>query len=174
MPKSIRHVWTHLGLGLDWISSLQNTPYSDSKVHDAYMWPTWGRQDSGVLHVGPMNLAIRVGSAAFNPMSVQNQITTWSLFIWLSLPVKMILCRWYLHAMHYFGNSTTRHVRSTGQLAYNRACVYRVYVCVGSFSWKGCVRECIDNNRSINRPDVVKLTYELSTMSGWQQPIQFR
>ena len=31
----------------------------DSKVHGAYMGPTWGRQDPGGLHVGPMNLAIR-------------------------------------------------------------------------------------------------------------------
>ena len=28
----------------------------DSKVHGAYMGPTCGRQDPGVLHVGPMNL----------------------------------------------------------------------------------------------------------------------
>ena len=31
----------------------------DSKVHGAYMGPTWGRQDPGGPHVGPMNLAIR-------------------------------------------------------------------------------------------------------------------
>ena len=30
----------------------------DSKVHGAYMGPTWGRQDPGGSHVGPMNLAI--------------------------------------------------------------------------------------------------------------------
>ena len=30
-----------------------------SKVHGAYMGPTWGRQDPGGPHVGPMNLAIR-------------------------------------------------------------------------------------------------------------------
>ena len=34
--------------------------YPDSKVHGTYMGPTWGRQDPGGLHVGPMNLAIRV------------------------------------------------------------------------------------------------------------------
>ena len=28
----------------------------DSKVHEAYMGPTWGRQDPGGPHVGPMNL----------------------------------------------------------------------------------------------------------------------
>ena len=33
----------------------------DSKVHEAYMGPTWGRQDPGEPHVGPMNLAIRGG-----------------------------------------------------------------------------------------------------------------
>ena len=31
----------------------------DIKVHGAYMGPTWGRQDPGGPHVGPMNLAIR-------------------------------------------------------------------------------------------------------------------
>ena len=31
----------------------------DSKVRGANMGPTWGRQDPGGLHVGPMNLAIR-------------------------------------------------------------------------------------------------------------------
>ena len=31
----------------------------DSKVHGAYMGPTWGRQDPGGPHVGPMNLATR-------------------------------------------------------------------------------------------------------------------
>ena len=40
----------------------------DSKVHEAYMGPTWDRQDPGGPHVGPMNLAIRdisVGIACF-------------------------------------------------------------------------------------------------------------
>ena len=32
--------------------------YPDSKVHGAYMGPTWGRQDPGGPHVGPMILAI--------------------------------------------------------------------------------------------------------------------
>ena len=36
----------------------------DSKVHEAYMGPTWGRQDPGGPHVGPMNLAIRDVTAA--------------------------------------------------------------------------------------------------------------
>ena len=35
--------------------------YPDSKVHEAYMGPTWGREDPGGSHVGLMNLAIRVG-----------------------------------------------------------------------------------------------------------------
>ena len=33
-------------------------PFSDSKVHGANIRPTWGRQDPGGPHVGPMNLAI--------------------------------------------------------------------------------------------------------------------
>ena len=34
----------------------------DSKVHEANMGPTWGRQDPGRPHVGPMNLAIWAGT----------------------------------------------------------------------------------------------------------------
>ena len=32
----------------------------DSKVHGANIGPTWGQQDPGGPHVGPMNLAISV------------------------------------------------------------------------------------------------------------------
>ena len=32
--------------------------YPDGKVHGANMGPTWGRQDPGEPHVGPMNFAI--------------------------------------------------------------------------------------------------------------------
>ena len=35
---------------------LQYVP--DSKVHGAHMGPTWGRQDPGEPHVGPINFAI--------------------------------------------------------------------------------------------------------------------
>ena len=31
----------------------------DSKVHEAYVGPTWDRQDPGGPHVGPMKLAVR-------------------------------------------------------------------------------------------------------------------
>ena len=43
----------------------------DSKVHGAYMGPTWGRQDPGGPHVGPMNLAMRV------PM-LSSELILWS------------------------------------------------------------------------------------------------
>ena len=33
----------------------------DNKVYGAKMGPTWGRQEPGGPHVGPMNLAIWVG-----------------------------------------------------------------------------------------------------------------
>ena len=33
--------------------------FPDSKIHGANMGATWGRQDPGGPHVGPMNLAIR-------------------------------------------------------------------------------------------------------------------
>ena len=40
-----------------WKSLCNHNP--DSKVHEACMGPTWGRQDPGGTHVGPMNIAIR-------------------------------------------------------------------------------------------------------------------
>ena len=40
-------------------SSVPVDDIPDSKVHGAYMGPTWGRQDPGGPHVGPMNLASR-------------------------------------------------------------------------------------------------------------------
>ena len=39
-------------------ASLDNPDNPGSKVHGASMGPTWGRQDPGGPHVGPMNLAI--------------------------------------------------------------------------------------------------------------------
>ena len=41
-----------------------NFPYN--KVHGANMGPTWGRQDPGGTHVGPMNLAIWVYTQLFS------------------------------------------------------------------------------------------------------------
>ena len=47
---------------VDWIKAREckeKSPYNpDSKVHGANMGPTWGRQDPGGPHVGPMNFAI--------------------------------------------------------------------------------------------------------------------
>ena len=38
---------------------IQPQEHPDSKVHEAYMGPAWGRQDPGGPHFGPVNLAIR-------------------------------------------------------------------------------------------------------------------
>ena len=38
--------------------------FPDRKVHGANSGPTWGRQDPGGPHVGPMSLAIWVPSDA--------------------------------------------------------------------------------------------------------------
>ena len=38
--------------------------YLDSKVHGAYMRPTWVLSAQDGPHVGPMNLVIRVGTSA--------------------------------------------------------------------------------------------------------------
>ena len=47
-------------IGVSWL------PYPDSKVHGAIMGPTWGWQDPGGPHVGPMNLAIWVIWSTWN------------------------------------------------------------------------------------------------------------
>ena len=50
-------VWLYNG----WETEAHNNDmYPDSKVHGANMGHTWGRQDPGDPHVGPMNLAIWV------------------------------------------------------------------------------------------------------------------
>ena len=41
---------------------LTSNSVPDSKVYGANMGPTWGRQDPGGPHVGPMNLVIWVES----------------------------------------------------------------------------------------------------------------
>ena len=43
----------------------------DNKVHGAYMGPTWGRQDPGGPHDGPMNLAIRKETSIVNTFLIQ-------------------------------------------------------------------------------------------------------
>ena len=45
---------------IDETLSVEVKIYPDSKVHGAYMGPTWGRQDPGGHHVYPTNLAIWV------------------------------------------------------------------------------------------------------------------
>ena len=40
--------------------------FPDNKVHGAYMGPTWGRQDPGGPHVGPMNFAIWVAMFSYH------------------------------------------------------------------------------------------------------------
>ena len=46
---------------VDWVCNWW-MDYHDNKVHWANVGPTWGRQDPGGLHVGPMNFNIWVGS----------------------------------------------------------------------------------------------------------------
>ena len=55
--------------------------YPDSKVHGAHMGTTWGRQDPGGPHVGPMNLAILVPSSfritSLTPGALLTLILAW-------------------------------------------------------------------------------------------------
>ena len=55
----IQHCYGHhLHLYRAFPAPLQPRFSLDNKVHGAYMEPTWGRQDPGGPHVGPMILAI--------------------------------------------------------------------------------------------------------------------
>ena len=61
--NTMAHVCTQwwLGIWTIYLWRVRNVPikvHPDNKVHGAYMGPTWGRQDPGGLHVGPMILAI--------------------------------------------------------------------------------------------------------------------
>ena len=65
-----------------------------SKVHGAYMGHTWGRQDPGGPHVGPMNLAIRVGP--WNPgrhlIDMQMWLIKFVIYTFLMIWGIMIFC----------------------------------------------------------------------------------
>ena len=56
--------WCFIAVGrLHWVDNMDvsyKNVSPDSKVHRGNMGPTWGRQDPGGPHVGPMNLAILV------------------------------------------------------------------------------------------------------------------
>ena len=74
----------------------------DCKVHVAYMWPTWGRQDPGGLHVGPMNFAIRVCYNTEIETSFRwhfHHFLYRKLSFWQHLvqPEMKMLSRWHLH-----------------------------------------------------------------------------
>ena len=69
---------------------LWNYPYPNSKVHGAYMGPTWGRQDPSGTRVGPMNLAIRVSFR-------KSFFVTWLVFRFSSRSEKK--CVYIFHVM---------------------------------------------------------------------------
>ena len=58
------HCMLTMGLAVIWeewtLQQVVTSTFPDSKVHGANMGPTWGRQDPGRPHVGPMNLVIWV------------------------------------------------------------------------------------------------------------------
>ena len=59
--------------------------FPDSKVHGANMGPTWGRQDPGGPHVGPMNFAIWFGFHGFHRVAQFIKIVQISLTLYISL-----------------------------------------------------------------------------------------
>ena len=67
--------------------------FPDSKVHVANMGPTWGRQDQGGPHVGPINLAIRVALLALRqsqdfPSDNEVSLTTVGKIDWYLITTK--------------------------------------------------------------------------------------
>ena len=48
-----------------------------SKFYGANMGPTWGRQDPGGPHVGPMNFAIRGDISVFNGVYLTRLLHSW-------------------------------------------------------------------------------------------------
>ena len=53
----------------------------DSKVHGANMGPTWGRQDPGGPHVGPMKLAIWEGNFEMAYIYIYNSANRFELHL---------------------------------------------------------------------------------------------
>ena len=72
----------------------------DSEARGAYMGPTWGRQDPGGSHVGPMNFAIRaIFRVTDSPLAVQRDcgiVCQVSLvFCPMELQFVFLLARWW-------------------------------------------------------------------------------
>ena len=57
--------WDQIIPGKLLVSTGQHQPYPENKVYGASMGPTWGLQDPGGPHGGPMNLAIWVVLAVY-------------------------------------------------------------------------------------------------------------
>ena len=49
---------------------------SDNKIYEAYMGPTWGRQDPGGSHAGPTNLAVKQFFAF-----ISRKVSIWCMYI---------------------------------------------------------------------------------------------
>ena len=62
--------------------------FLDSKVNGANMGPTWGRQDPGGPHVGPMNFAIWV-SMSYDPGNIWNILAS---SLWCSHEMHVFIC----------------------------------------------------------------------------------
>ena len=114
--------------------------YPNSKVHGANMGPSWGRQDPGGPHVGPMNFAIWV--VYFIQMDIIFQ--WWSSVIYYNF-----------HNNHYTQNityfTTPVFLLRWAQHCYNNtASVYTtnkpvVFVCISNalYIQAGCISETL-------------------------------
>ena len=100
------------------LNILKSSAVSDSKVYGAYMGPTWGRQDPGGIHVGPMILAMwGVTRQLSTPNARVNKPSyNWLDMPWLSYDVIIMyetLCTFYI--CRYFSKILTGGTRGIRQ-----------------------------------------------------------
>ena len=93
-----------LGLAPNWTPSNRHTS-PDSKVHEAYMGPTWGRQDPGGPNVGPRSLAIRVTILSWGYNQYTALSESWSHWTLPCITLNLVI-RFKLHLKLLYGQKS--------------------------------------------------------------------
>ena len=111
----VLHCWVFLDFGITQPAQIPclyfistECVYPDSKVHWAYMGPTWVLSSPGGPHVGPMNLAIRdtiwsvlmmqrwvIRGNYLHESAKLNNISTTKQSASKPTPFREMSCRWY-------------------------------------------------------------------------------
>ena len=99
LPQPCRLAWFQSAAALNFALHCKHTiNIPDSKVHGAYMGPSWGRQDPGGPHVGHMNLVIRGIRYTISiykvilSKPVRWQQPSWGLISWEIRALKYLKC----------------------------------------------------------------------------------